>query len=114
VRFEMRRLAVLALVLMAAVAPAALQTYTTSVTAVDTNQAFEFGFGASSVMIANDDTTNEVFIAFDDPTATTSDFKLLKGESVTLDVERGAERIEQVSVICSSTETAAIRILAHR
>lgn len=62
--------------------------------------------GGYHVVLVNDG-PNEIYIAFNkESAATTSDFKLDSGESITLDSN---DRIDNVKHICSAAETASVR-----
>ena len=118
-----RTLAVLLAVLTAAsVVGAAYQAYSTTVSATQTNSAVAFGFTAKQVLVINDG-SNEVFIDLTDTTAVadttdSTNVEIKAGSAIsfawdartdpTLDGWTG------MGVICSSGETATVRVTATR
>lgn len=111
----MKRIYIIFLALAVLVAPAKTQTTfptefaNNAVAVTATNQFLNFGFDASVVTIVNDG-TNEIFFSFS-LVATTSKFKLNSGESWSGEVPSPSRG---VALICSSAETATVRVGAWR
>jgi hypothetical protein len=84
--------------------------YVTSVAATQANTAVSFGFNAVDVLVVNDG-ANEIFITFASSTATTSKFQLNTTESFTMHF---TSPVQGMGIICSSGETATVRVGAWR
>jgi len=61
---------------------------------------------ASKKLLVRNDGPNDVFLAFDEDTAETTDFKITNGDGL---VELPVQ-CEKVAVICATGETASVRI----
>lgn len=97
--------------------PAAAQTawngpleYATIVSATQTSTAVSFGFNAYNVVVINDG-SNEIFITFASSTSTTSKFQVNSGETFSA---RFDSAVQGMGIICSSGETASVRVGAWR
>ena len=85
-----------------------------SVSATATSQAINFGFNLVHLVIINDG-DNEVFLNLESTTATTSDVKLEVGESLTWNfAEPSRRRPSGIGLICSTGETATVRVSGWR
>jgi hypothetical protein len=87
--------------------------YNTSVSATQSNTTVSIGFDPSYLLLINDG-ANEVFVNFTGAAATTSSFEIKAGESLGLTSEAEADGYigSRFDVICSSGETATVRVLA--
>lgn len=94
--------------------------YAQTVSVTATNTAITFGFDAFDVLIVNDG-SNEVFVQFGATTATSgtssstavnaNGMQVLSGESIALHF---TSPVQGVGIVCSSAETASVRLGAWR
>lgn len=93
-------------------AQGALHEFAATVSATATSSSTPFGFVARDVLVINDG-SNEIFVSFASTTATTSKLKVNSGESigVTFAPDSGSSG---VAIICSTAETATVRVGAWR
>jgi hypothetical protein len=91
-------------------------------TATDTNATVTFTdtasglvFRATEVTVRNLDTSNELFVEFTGPVATTGSRRLNAGDTVTFVVPSNTNQgIQNMGLICSTGETAVYQVWAVR
>ena len=91
----------------------AANQYDTVLSASQTNTNVSFGFTATKVILINAG-PNSVRLNFQSRTATTSNFELKIGETLSLSVDKDQETgWTGFGAICASGETASVRVMAQ-
>ena len=114
----MKRLILLVAILLTAagVALAGQPFYTTTVSATQTNTTVDLktnlGQDVHSLLVINDG-ANEIFINIQTGVATTADFRIEPTDAPYIFTSGGGEfALNTIGIICSSGETASVRLLA--